>query len=418
MDADLKPFSDALLFVEGIKKFNDHIDVTNFDGVNEFISSFMKVYNLEYSKLPYHINILDLIWANENAHSRIFAKLLQQNNGNEFDVLESFLMYLNRINHDFKQNAKKPKISSESDRIDLLILDKEYALIIENKIHDAIDQGGQLARYIDRVKQKGYKEEEIFVIYLTRDDSKTPEDQSWQNNGHDYKKSFAERYFSLSFKTNILPWLKNYALPNCKVKDVYLKSTMEQYIDYLEGMFNQRKIHKKMNSELQNHIKELLEINESLEINHLKLDRKLSELVKVEDQIKFLIRSTEKDIWDEWFRRLKVDFPNYEYIDYRGADKYVKIGVILKYNGVKFALLIEKEGTIYYGAGRHNCTTEHREEIKSLLNPLLGGFRESPWWYGWKDTSFQEGYGSLKSLITEVIKLIEGSINANLAQSK
>lgn len=406
MNTEIQSFTDALLFVDGINKFNNNREIINFDVINELTNSFMKVHELENSKLPYHINILDVLWANENAHSRIFAKLLQQNSGNEFDVLNSFLKHLNGINSNFRYSPKKPKITSESDRIDLLILDKEYAIIIENKIHDAVDQGAQLARYIERVKQKGYKEEEIYVIYLTRDNNKKPDDQSWQFNGHDYKKSFAERYFSLSFKTNILPWLKNHALPNCKVKDVYLKSTIEQYIDYLEGMFNQRKIHKKMNSELQNHIKKVLELNESLEINHFKLDHKLSELVKVEDQIKYLIRSTEKDIWDEWLRRLKVDFPNYEYIDYRGADKYVKVGIILKYNEVKFSILIEKEGTIYYGIGRHNSTPEHSEEIKTLLRPLLGGFRESPWWYGWKDTSFQDGYYNLKSLIIEVEKLL------------
>ena len=43
-------------------------------------------------KLPYHINVIDELYANENAHSRILAKLLQQKTAhNRFEILESFI---------------------------------------------------------------------------------------------------------------------------------------------------------------------------------------------------------------------------------------------------------------------------------------------------------------------------------------
>jgi len=403
MSEEIKIFTNTLSFIDGI---NNHIyssDIKNFDRVIEFSKSFMIVYNLEKSKLPYHINILDLLWANENAHSRIFAELLKQKNGKGFDILESFFVYLTKIRPDFNQIPNIPRITSEKDRIDLLVLDKEYGLIIENKIHGAVDQGNQIARYIYRVKDKGYKEKQIFVVYLTRDENKKPKDHSWKFNGEDYKESFSERYFALSFRKDILPWLKDYVLPNCKVKDVYLKSTIEQYVDYLEGMFNLRKIHNKMNSELQNHIKQVLDLNSTPEDNYSKLEHKLSELVKTEDQIRYLIQATEDECWAEWLRRLKQDYSKNEIVDYTKVEKYKKVGVILKYKGVKFSVLIEKDNNIYYGIGRHESSSEINEMIKSFAIPHLEGFKETSWWYGWKYTSFQNGYSRLKSLIEEVM---------------
>lgn len=404
INSDNQVFTDTLAFSDKINNFSHILDIGNFDSINELSNSFMNIYNFEKIKLPYHINILDLLWANENAHSRIFAELLKQKNGNKLDILESFLEYLTGINPDFKHTPNRPKITSEKDRIDLLILDKEYALIIENKIHNAVDQGAQIARYIEKIKQKGYKDNQIFIVYLTRDENKKPEDQSWKLNDVDYKDDFSERYFPLSFRKDVLPWLINYVLPNCKVKDVYLKSTIEQYIDYLEGIFNLRKIQYKMNSELQNHIKKVLDLNSTPENNYSVLEHKLAELIKIEDQIKYLIQSTERECWNEWLRRLKLDFPNCTIIDYTSADKYKKVGVLLEIKGMKFAVLIEKDNNIYYGIGRHESSPELIEDMKTILKPNLEGFKETPWWYGWKYTSFQNGYSRLKSLIEEIKK--------------
>jgi len=405
MNEEIQAFTDVLTFSNNINSHSHALDFRRFDGINELSHSFMKIFNDEKSKLPYHINILDLLWANENAHSRIFTELLKQKSGNRYDILGRFLEYLAGINPNFKHVVHKPKITSEKDRIDLLVLDKEYALIIENKIHCAVDQGSQIARYIEKVKEKGYRSSQIYVIYLTRDENKKLGDQSWIFNGVDYKENFADRYFPISFKEDILPWLANYVLPNCEVKDVYLKSTIEQYIDHLEGIFNLRKIHHKMNSELQKHIEKVLELNSTPEQNYSVLQNKLTELVKVEDQMKYLIQSTERDCWIEWLSRLKQDFPNYTVVDHTNDSEYIKVGVILEIKGLKFAILIEKEDTIYYGLAIHGSPQELNEDLKILLKPFLEGFKVSaPWWYGWKNTSFQNGYSRLKSLIEAIEK--------------
>jgi len=221
MNEEIQAFTDVLAFYDQINGHSNILDIRKFDEVNELSHSFMKIFKDEESKLPYHINILDLLWANENAHSRIFAELLKQKSGNRYDILNRFLEYLADINPNFKHKVQKPRITSEKDRIDLLVLDKEFALIIENKIHCAVDQGSQIARYIEKVKEKGYKSSQIYVIYLTRYENKKPEDQSWKLYEVDYKEDFADRYFSLSFKEDVLPWLTNYVLPNCTVKEPF-----------------------------------------------------------------------------------------------------------------------------------------------------------------------------------------------------
>ena len=67
-----------------------------------------------------------------------------------------------------------------------------------------------------------------------------------------YKEEFAKRYVNLSFKTHILPWLKENILPNCIIKEELLISAIKQYIDHLEGLFWMRPSQKKMimNNEL------------------------------------------------------------------------------------------------------------------------------------------------------------------------
>lgn len=399
----MQEISDTLIFCDLLIQFENTIMKDEFDIINEFSKTIKMIYDVEFRKLPYHINILDLIWANENAHSRIFTELLKQKSEKGFEVLDSFFDYLHEINPNFNFKPRNPVITSEKERIDLLIRDSNYALIIENKIHDAIDQDAQIARYYEKVRTFGYKMDQIYIIYLTRDENKTPAPSTWMLDGCDYYEMLADRFLPLSFKNNILPWLSDTVLPNCRIKDVYLKSAIEQYVDYLEGMFNLRKINEKMNQELQKHIKTVLDLNTNPGENHTKLSKKFSELKKAEDQIGYLLQESEKECWQEWLFRLKTDYSDYEIVDYSNANKYPKVGVIFNYQGHKFSILIEKENTIYYGIGRHDSSTELVKDIKEFLKPILDdGFKESPWWYGWKYTSFQNGYSRLDSLIRKV----------------
>lgn len=163
------------------RQFNDVFDFTeslinenkkNFSTLLEFVSEFDKIHTQEEKKLPYHINLIDELHADENAHSRILGKLLQQKSAKSthFEILESFLNFItenHRIKEDFRQiTINKPVITQEIGRIDLWIRDEEYAIIIENKIGWAKDQPNQLERYIKRTKEQDFDEQQIYVLYL------------------------------------------------------------------------------------------------------------------------------------------------------------------------------------------------------------------------------------------------------------
>ena len=120
------------------------------DDLNSFIEE-------EKDKLPYNLNIIDELYINENAHSRILCKLLQYRTKNGSPIyLNNLIEYIiEKTDSDswsnLKGNIQKSdniSITSEKERIDLWIRTKEFSIIVENKIYGAEDQKNQIARYI------------------------------------------------------------------------------------------------------------------------------------------------------------------------------------------------------------------------------------------------------------------------------
>lgn len=406
-------------------------DIENFKATNDFTTLFVSKYKAYKSGVPYHINVIDLLRANENAHSRILLHLLNQNINGRYEILENFIDILLP---EFEHKIEKPKFSSERYRIDLLITEKnKYAIIFENKIHNAILQKNQLARYIDKVKLLEFSEKQIYVVYLPPHNNNHPTDCSWNVEGKcckncdrkirpvgcedliSYRNSFHERYYHLTFRDHILPWLKKDISPNCRIKDTFLNSSIAQYIDHLEGKFDLRENNKKMNMELQEYIKKDLQFNESPDKNISILNGKIKDVNRVVNQLDILKDNTQKACWEYWLNRLKAEFPQYIIIDdYIDAEDYIKVGLILNYKEYSFAVLIETDGdSIYYGFGRHKSSESIIGEISTLVQPVLennGITTKTGWWYGLKDTSYENGYFRLKSLISEAEKLVKNSL--------
>ena len=121
-----------------------------------FAEEFVKLMHREERQLPYHMNVIDELHINENAHSRILLKLLQFKNENgEYEFLDSLLRYVkdkNRISQFLDIQIKKPTITQEEARIDLWVRDKKtgYSIIFENKVYNAQDRDSQISRYIDK----------------------------------------------------------------------------------------------------------------------------------------------------------------------------------------------------------------------------------------------------------------------------
>ena len=187
------------------------LELDNTKELLRFIPAFMENHRKAEAKLPYHINLIDELRADENAHSRILAKLLQQKTPyGKFEILESLIRYIKEKSVSFGNiRIENPAITQETERIDLWVKDKNYAIIVENKVHWASDQWEQLSRYIDRTKESGFKEEQIYVVYLSPTYDKLPDDQTWGG----YREKFADRFINLSFRDDILTWLSERVLP-------------------------------------------------------------------------------------------------------------------------------------------------------------------------------------------------------------
>jgi len=415
--------NDIFILTDQIQLFQAESDINRFNDVNMLSTSFIKLYNKLEAEQPYHINVIDLLWANENAHSRILLHLLKQNINGKYEILESFIHVLfPKFNH----TIEKPEFSSEKHRIDLLVKEKgKYGIIFENKIHNAVIQKNQIARYIDKMKGLGYTEKQIYVLYLPPDDTNQPNDccwkieQSWCKEcdrvnihyncaaGESYLPVFEDRYSHLTFRNHILPWLKRDILPNCRIKDTYLQSTIVQYIDHLEGLFDIRETNKKMNMELQDYIKQTLKFEEKPVHDLGLVNTKINDLNKVINQLNSLKEATEGECWKLWLNQLHSDFPKYKTISGNNDNKFPKVGVIFEIKGQKFSVLIEKEVNIYYGIGRHYSSTSIIKEVTEMVTPILdelAGFKSDDWWYGWKYTSFENAYERLKTLIKEIEK--------------
>lgn len=323
-----------------------------YKGLLELSDTYRERYEQEKAQLPYHLNVIDELHINENGHSRILFKLLNfKNERGEHEMLNSLLEYIRgkRVSDAFDCiKSVKPDITQEKERIDLWVRDKEYAIIFENKVYNASDQEAQLSRYIEKTKKERYKEESIFVVYLSQS-GQEPDEQSWGK----YKKAFAERYVNLSFRYDIRFWLQNCVLPNIRYKDSHLRCAILQYIDYLDGLFNLRTINEQMNMNLQKIITECFKLDSKNEVEQVCiLDEKIEELDELKNQMNGLKEKIRNKYWRDKIReKLSNVFELVEenhYVDvyFKLDGKRVNIHIYSDrklYCQVEFALNLPKE---------------------------------------------------------------------------
>lgn len=312
-----------------------------------FSEEFAECVKEERLKLPYHLNLMDELHPNENAHSRILLRLLQFANENgEFEIYRSLLDYIKQRQPGFGSiTIEKPRMTQEEARIDLWVRDETYAIIFENKIYNAQDQEAQLARYIEKTIERGYAVEDIFVVYLSSD-GQEPDEQSWEN----YKKDFENRYVNLSFRNDICPWLKEQVLPNVRCKDVYLKTALVQYVDYLEGRYYLRETEKQMNMKLDAFMEEKLELQGKDDTTRMqKLDELFKNMSNARDYVWAMRERERKRIFDEWRQKTQEKYsalnPNAAGYEQMESVTHVIIDAI---KGKKVAVYIGwQEGRLY-----------------------------------------------------------------------
>lgn len=402
--------------------------------VLQLIDDFAECYHRIRKKLPYHINVIDELHVNENANSRILASLLLYEINGDYSLLKSFIEYCLR---DWNINVSQPQVTSEQMRIDLLVKEKgKYAIIFENKIYDAILQKNQIARYIQKLRQEGYKDEQIYVVFLPPYYYE-PDICSWHepkqccnsceriecsiNSAPKLREEFRERYKVVTFREDIISWLKEDVIPNCKQKEVYLYTAAMQYLDYLEGYFDLRTINKKMNMELEQFLIEKLKLSEMSVEDKLKvldektegMNRLLNHMNAIKDSIRKELVIADVEKWKPYIDKIRNDLSSVgknlqlqtecEFVPDEGARFYVRL---YKEDWQQLSIVIEK-----YGIG----TPRKSEDVvfiyigvpgeKKVDNKFLNGkkiFKEDGWPgspYGWE---YIDNYKDLEFFMNDI----------------
>lgn len=320
-------------------------------------------------RIPYSCNIFEKYDSLEPFTSWALSMIFKFNMNGDYILFKSFAArFLKSIGFNLN-NIHSPKIIAESeDRIDVLIKEDNYCVIIENKLKGALFQRNQLARYIK--SQEKYPKDKVFIVLLPKDCSSVERyaeslSKSVWNLPEDYKDSNGSRKCSVdqnrcwcdlpdsamteerlghckkcisyiesgyisrtvTIHSGLSGWLIDDCLPLISNEETILKSFIVQFADFLKLQYNTRE-----SEQLINEMKEFLR----KQLNLASTNGADENLSLIEDKIKDLqylledlknLRSDEygKQI-NEWYAILKKN-PDF-------SDK-------LKTDGKSFGILIE-----------------------------------------------------------------------------
>ncbi len=231
-----------------------------------------ELYKSKKAALPYSINVIRELHANENANSRILRGLLQYSHNGQYPLLQSFIERLRTIaDCPIDISIQNPELTNEQDnRIDLLIKEnKSYAVIVENKIWGARDMGGQIERYIDYVDGIGIPKRRIFVVYLTLDGKKKVTDDSLTDKAKKIlgcSNKSNGRFICMNFKYDIMPWLDTLMDLEGTRNEPLLYSSITLYIDFLKEYFDAREEDIEIENDLEKQLMDKLQINSLKEL--------------------------------------------------------------------------------------------------------------------------------------------------------
>ena len=363
------------------------------------------------SKQPHQVNTIFDLEPGETKVSKILAGFFRQRINGKYRVLESFVNYA--FDEELASLIEKPVIIAEDTvedkkRIDILVYEwGKYAIVFENKIWDAEEQSNQLANYIKGMKAKeyGFKDEQIYIVYLPSTDEHGPTDKSWNKT---LQKTFEERYKCINFKEGIIGWLESDGLQ--KVSDECFAHSRFLFADYLKRVFNLTETDNMENQKIDEFIRKELELKDDDNCyNIAKLTAKYIEITECANQLERLRKEYCSEMLKEWSARLADDFPyckRYEVC----VGKRMCTGIVLPYKDIENAIFINLEfidKKVCYGATYMPETHKLREEMQAydLIRPFWESkeFVKGVDWLFYKYINVEEGYDCLKKLIERVI---------------
>lgn len=188
-----------------------------------------------------------------------------------------------------------------------------------------------------------------------------------------------------------------------------------KYAFIIENKIHNREIFKGMDNKLQDFLAQKLQLTDNNVKNIDIITTKVSEIDELQKHLKALVEITREKCLFEWKDHLQKEFKRHNFI-VNAEGNYPNVYVILEYEGKSFAAAIEYcrlNNDIYFGLGRHFSSQTLNEEVKYFFCDFLKDreFESNDWWYGWKDTTFQEAYTDFSFFLKEVLDKLETQNN-------
>jgi hypothetical protein len=226
------------------------------------------------------------------------------------------------------------------------------------------------------------------------------------------RESFATRFKAISYRNEILDWLKRDVVQLHNREQEYLSSALCQYIDHLKGLFQLRTIEIPMKYELSKHLEEKLGLDKDPSENVRIINEKLKDIDMVKGYMEELLS---KNYICYWAGNISKEFDGY--LPTNKSDKLEGkpiVGFIVNHNGMAFRLVVEIDFVkrwLYLGIATFNEETHCNKETAAFLEEFLVGFRRQDFWYGWKwygwnDSDYSSVYRDFQTLAHKVIAKI------------
>lgn len=370
-------------------------------------------------KIPFPINVIEMAARGklkETAHSAILQRLLTKQ-----EILESFIKEIVGLYPTgfMTNDVELP----DTNRIDVCINGDKYCIIVENKVNSAVEQPGQIYRYVNVVKEKGYEESNIYVVYLNPNHYAMPSDYSLTEDGKGEKRIPEDieqtRLIIKSYSRDIYNWIKKVFDETPKDKsNAYLLSALHQYLNYLENFFYLTDEYKDMNDELrktlldrlsgttpEDRIKELNSMREKITILQIEIE-KLTRENQREIDTNELVQIAPMLTKEIGLKQNLCTLFN-QGLDEKG------LGVILNKDGKNFMVVFYDEGNnFYFGVvtcGENQFDPQFKESINENMSSIVLSVKSQAKgrWIAWGEVEKDnEWMPKFKKLVDKCERLI------------
>ena len=349
----------------------------------------------------FNVFLIDGVKIDEDRHSAILADLLNPNGSHRQKAvfLKHFLnLELLGLVDSFDYGELEGfhverKAKRKNEEIDILLKKDDTCIIIENKIHDAKDQNGQLNRYY-RYAKESFTDEQIKLVYLTLD-GKPPREKSLRS--VDGREALdVGRVICMSYKSAIVGWLENCLADKDATKATPIREVLFQYQEHIKNLTNQPT---KEDCSMDNKIVSILAKNYDL-------------ITELED----FILKTKKHIQDKFFERLKekiAEVCDLERWDYRQGVPTAKLPI--PPFTMELQVYIEEKGGdkgyLWYG---FICDESHLKKYLDLAGEEFEHRLDIALIYKWP--KYENQYISFSDFGTEQIVEDEDNMVETIAQ--